>query len=82
MRAHTITSEPGGFADEFREKERKRAFIALQHADSFLLITKKGSRNNCISAIDGDHTKMMAFNCHLAEQKLVDVAEQLEKGEQ
>ena len=54
----------------------------LKNADSFLLITKKGTGNDCISAIDGNHTKFMAFNCHLAEEKLIDVIKQMEKGKQ
>jgi hypothetical protein len=73
MREHTITSEPGDFSDKLKEKERRRAIVALISADSFLVITKKGSGNDCISAIEGEHTEIMAFNCHLAEQKLISV---------
>lgn len=71
MRSHTITSEPGKFAEEFREKERKRAFKALEGADSFVVITKKGGGNDCIASIEGDHVKMMAFNCHIAEEQII-----------
>ena len=81
MRSHNIQSEPGKFSDEFKEKERKRAMIALQKADSFLLITKKDTGNECISAIDGEQTKMMAFDCHLASQELLIVAKAIEKRE-
>ena len=81
MRLHNITSEPGKFASEFKKRERKRAFIALKHADSFLLITKVGTGNSCISAIDAEHTKMMVFNCHLAEQELLMVIKKLGMGE-
>jgi len=81
MRAHNITSEPGEFSDSFKEKERIRAAVALSEADSFLVITKKGTGNDCISAIDGGHTKMMAFNCHLAEQELIIATKAIEKME-
>lgn len=84
MRSHNINAEPGEFSNEFKEKERKRAFKALESADSFLLITKVGTGNDCISAVEGEHTEMMAFNCHLASQELVKAIKnirKLEKGD-
>ena len=71
MKEHRISLKDGEFSDKFRETERARAMIELKKADSFVVITKIGTGNDCISAIEGDHTKTMAFNCHLAEQGII-----------
>lgn len=71
MKKHRITLKSSKFSDDFREKERARAMKELEKAESFVLITKIDEHNDCISAIEGDHTKYMAFNCHLASEEIM-----------
>jgi len=84
MKTHRILLSPSQFSDDFKEQERKRATKALAEADSFVVITKKGGHNDCVSALEHDHTKIMAFNCHLAEQGILESikeSEELDNGE-
>jgi hypothetical protein len=81
MRSHIITSEPGGFADDLKEKERKRAQKALESASSFLIITRGPGGNDCISAMSGlEDLGFMGFNCHLAEKKIIEAIKEIQNG--
>jgi hypothetical protein len=75
MRSKSILSKPGKFATKLKEQERKKAHDALKGAESFLLITRSDKGNSCISAMEGDLEDMtyMAFNLHLAEEKIMNV---------
>jgi len=81
MKNHRITLEDGEFADEFHKQEKARAMKELEKAESFVLITKIGEHNDCISAIQEHHTKFMAFNCHLAEQGIIQTVKENEEIE-
>lgn len=68
MKRNRVIIDQGKYADEFVEQERAKAIDLIKNADDFVVIVRKGTEHNCVSAVTD--CERMAFDCYLASEEL------------